>query len=83
MNLEESLKQQIKELNSFVKKQTAHVKNYQAELNKSIESIEDKEIKGKLSTMMSEAMKGNVDAVQNIAKNLQNDLEQKNKADAS
>ena len=67
MDLQESLKQQIKEMNQFVAKQTNHVKNYQTELIKNIDNIDDK------------AMKGNLSNVQAIAKQLQNDFELKNK----
>ena len=82
MDLAEQLKQQIKEMNQFVKKQTNHIKNYQAELNKNIEAVDDKEMKAKMNTMLNEAKKGNLSNVQAIAKQLQNDLEIKNKANA-
>ncbi len=82
MDLSESLKQQIKELDNFIKKQNNHIKNYQVELNKNIDTVEDKEIKTKMNVMMNEAMNGNLSNVQAIAQQLQNDLEMKNKKES-
>ena len=82
MELKERLEQQIKDLQSFMNKQKVYVKDYQSEIAKNIDLIEDKAMKAKLGKMMSEAMNGNIENVQRIAKNIQKDFEIKNKENA-
>ena len=82
MELTERLEQQIKDLQSFMNTQKEHVKGYQSEISKNIDLIEDKTMKVKLGKMMSEAMKGNIENVQRLAKNIQKDFEVKNKENA-
>jgi predicted glycosyl hydrolase (DUF1957 family) len=83
MKLEEKIQKQIKEMQQFVKKQTNYVKDYQTEISKNINLLQDEKQKAQVSAMMNEAMKGNLQNVQAIAKQLQNDLELKNKENAS
>jgi hypothetical protein len=79
MDFEKKLSNQIKELEDFVKKQNLNISNYMAEIQNNIDLIDNAEIKAKLSVIASEAMKGNISNVQNMAKILYNDVEKLNK----
>jgi hypothetical protein len=85
MELEERLKKQAKDLNTFLKTQTEAVKGYQGEVMQQIDKIEDKSIKAKLGSMLGEAMKGNLKNAQNLSKHIQNEFinKQKKSTDAN
>lgn len=79
MELEEKIKKDIEETNKFLSKKLKDISYYKNLLNKNIDTIPDEKTKAKISKMMAEAMNGNIKNVQAIAKQLQNDLEIKNK----
>ena len=83
MITEERIQEQIKELQEFLNKQAVNIKEYKSDIETSIELIDDKAIKTRVGTMYSEALKGNLENVQALAKSLTNDINDlKNKENA-
>jgi hypothetical protein len=80
MNLEESLKSQIKDLNVFIKKQTKHFANNEKLIIDSIGKIEDVKIKTQLSAMLNLAKTGDINSVQAIFSQITNELKVKKDA---
>ena len=75
MELIEQIKKQAKELQAFAKKQTTYAKNYQNELSKNIELIKDEKQKAQVSSMLGEAIKGNLQNVLSISDQLKKGLQ--------
>ena len=75
MELIEQIQKQAKELQAFAKKQTTYAKSYQSELSKNIELIKDEKQKAQVSSMLGEAIKGNLQNVLSISEQLKKGLQ--------